>query len=93
MKKLIVEKDLCIGCGACMSIDPDHFDWDDENLSEAISQDNLDSNNLQNAIESCPTNAIKITTERETDVEGCEGCDSCDCKRDTQELNEGESYA
>ncbi|MBE6140441.1 MAG: ferredoxin [Firmicutes bacterium] len=59
MKTLKVNENTCIGCGACIAIDPEHFDFND-NLSQVISNDNLDSNNLINAIESCPTNAINI---------------------------------
>ena len=60
MDILEVEKNLCIGCGACIAIDEEHFNWDDEGLSEVISNDNLNSLELTNAIESCPTGAIRI---------------------------------
>ena len=56
MKKLNVNKEACIGCGACVAIDSEHFDFGDDGLSEAISQENLDSENVANAISSCPTN-------------------------------------
>ena len=60
MDILDVEKEKCIGCGACMSIDPEHFDWDDDGLSHAISNNNLNSEALTDAIESCPTGAIRL---------------------------------
>ena len=60
MDMLQVEKEKCIGCGACISIDEEHFDWDDEGLSMAISNNNLKSEQLQDAIESCPTGAIML---------------------------------
>ena len=63
MKKLEVNQDSCIGCGACVATDPEHFDFNDEGLSNAISNDNLDSPELNNAMESCPTNAIDIKEE------------------------------
>ena len=31
MKKLVLNTDLCIGCGACVGIDPEHFDFNEEN--------------------------------------------------------------
>ncbi len=65
MKKLIIKDGGCIGCGACVSIDPEHFDFNDEGLAVVISQENLDSENLKTAIESCPTNAILIVDEEE----------------------------
>ena len=30
MDILDVEKNKCIGCGACISIDSEHFDFDEE---------------------------------------------------------------
>lgn len=62
MKKIEIN-DNCIGCGACIAIDSEHFDFNDEGKSNAISNENLDSEELQNAIASCPVNAISITEE------------------------------
>ena len=63
MKKLNVNQDSCIGCGACIATDSEHFDFNDNGLSEAISNDNLECENLKNAMESCPTNAISVEEE------------------------------
>ncbi len=76
MKKLIVNQDACISCGACVSIDSAHFDWNDEGKSHAISQENLESENVQTAIESCPTGAISI---EEASDDNCE-CEHCNCE-------------
>lgn len=62
MKKLTVN-DNCIGCGMCVAIDPEHFEIID-GLSSAVSDENLDSSDLSNAIDSCPTNAISIEEEK-----------------------------
>ena len=61
MSKLTVNEN-CIGCGMCVAIDPEHFDIVD-GLSEATNSDNLDSKDLENAINSCPTAAIEIKEE------------------------------
>lgn len=61
MKKLNVNEN-CIGCGMCVAIDPEHFEIVD-GLSNAISNENLESSDLDNAISSCPTAAIKIEEE------------------------------
>ena len=63
MKKINVDQVKCIGCGACVGIDPDHFDFEDSGLSTVISQEDLETEELQQAIEGCPTGAI--TTEDE----------------------------
>ncbi len=60
MDILDIEKNKCIGCGACISIDEAHFDWDDDGLSKVISNENLQTEELTNAIESCPTAAIRL---------------------------------
>ena len=82
MKKIIVDDEKCIGCGACVAIDSEHFDFNEDGLSETISQENLESENLQNAISSCPVNAIKIT-EGENKC-SCEDCHCSDCHCDDE---------
>lgn len=81
MKKLVVDKDVCIGCGACVAIDESHFNFDDNGLSEVISQENLDNELIEQAINSCPVGAIKI---KEACKDGCTcGCaetKKCTCK-------------
>lgn len=58
--KVNVNKDACIGCGACAAICPDVFEMDDEGLS-TVKVDTVDSGaeeDAKEAIESCPTSAI-----------------------------------
>jgi len=69
MKKIKVDKIKCIGCGACCGLDSEHFDFDDAGLSEVISQENTDTEDLQNAVEGCPTGAISIEDDsKATDI-------------------------
>lgn len=93
MKSINVNKDNCIGCGACVAIDEEHFSFDEEGKSELINNENLDSANLMNAIESCPVGAITIEEHKkdcncDDDCEcGCnEGkaccCDECNCNNE-----------
>lgn len=63
MKKINVDQVKCIGCGACIGIDPDHFDFDDSGLSNVISQENTETEELQQAVEGCPTGAITVEEE------------------------------
>ncbi len=65
MKKIVVDE-KCIGCGACIAIDSEHFDFEG-NLSHAISNENLESDALQNAIASCPVGAIEIVEDNENE--------------------------
>ncbi len=58
--KVKVNKEACIGCGACAAICPDVFEIDDEGLStvkvETVSEE-LQEDTTE-AVESCPTAAI-----------------------------------
>jgi len=64
---LKVDKDICIGCGACAAICPDVFEIDDDGLAksivdvvpEEVNEDAID------AKEGCPVDAIKEINEEE----------------------------
>lgn len=93
MKKIDVSKDLCIGCGACVAIDPEHFEFDDEGKSSVIHNENIeiqgqDNENLTNAIESCPTSAISIKEVEESGKSPAtidEEENTCTCEEDCKE--------
>ncbi len=58
--KAKVDKDLCIGCGACQAIVPEVFELEDDGLAhckvDTVSKDNEED--VIDALESCPTGAI-----------------------------------
>ena len=56
-KKIIVDQDLCVGCGACASLFPDVFELQDNGKVKVISNDDCDCNGAES---SCPVGAIKI---------------------------------
>ena len=59
--KVKVNRDACIGCGACAAICPYSFEIDDEGLSKVVNSDVKDENidDVKDAIDSCPTGAIE----------------------------------
>ena len=68
---LKVNKDLCIGCGACQAVCPEVFEIEDDGLAavvveeipEDVSEDAID------AKEGCPTNAIEDVVDNLEDAE------------------------
>ena len=65
MKKLVVNTENCIGCGACVGIDRKHFDFNEDGLSYVISQEDLDLPSVTEAIESCPVQVISLEETEE----------------------------
>lgn len=54
-----VEKEKCIGCGACVETCGEVFDFDDDGLAivkKEPSEENIEA--ATEALEGCPTNAI-----------------------------------
>ena len=65
MGKVDLIKDRCIGCGACMTIAPDNFTFDDDGRAKLINS--VVTSEAIDASETCPVSAITI-----------ENC-NCDC--------------
>jgi len=59
--KFYVEPDLCIACGACISLCSEVYDWDDDGKAKAIEGDVPAEveDSATEAMEACPTEAIK----------------------------------
>lgn len=58
--KVKVDPELCIACGACISLAPEVYDWDEDGKAQAI-EDDIPSDleeEAKEALESCPTEAI-----------------------------------
>lgn len=62
--KVEVNRDTCIGCGACAAICPDVFELDDEGLSVAKkTKVEKENDEVLDAVDSCPTGAISAENE------------------------------
>ena len=57
-----VNKDACIGCGACAAICDEVFEINDEGLSEAKVEEVKEElqDEVRDAADSCPTGAIEV---------------------------------
>lgn len=65
MAKLVpvVDRDLCIGCGACVALCPDVFELDDEGKSRVVNPDACETCDCKTAADSCPVHAITLREE------------------------------
>lgn len=67
--KAKVNKDVCIGCGACTAIAQNIFQIGDDGLAETINPDNENEKNISeedkddvlDAAEGCPVGAIEVS--------------------------------
>ncbi len=88
MKKINVSEENCIGCGACVAIDNAHFEFNEEGKSSVKNNDNLESSELLNAIESCPTSAISIKEVNENECQNANEENECNCNECKDECND-----
>lgn len=66
-----VNKAMCIGCGACISIDPDHFEFDEDGSSK-VKEETIQelTDEVKEAVASCPT-IQELTDELREAVASC----------------------
>lgn len=65
--KVVLNRDACIGCGACAALCEDIFEIDNEGFSKVIKEEVKDEEVelTRDAIESCPTGAITLEEKEE----------------------------
>lgn len=59
-KKISVDQDLCVGCGACASLCPEAFELNSEGKSEFIGNTEDADCDFGVVAGSCPVGAIKV---------------------------------
>lgn len=57
-KNVKVDPNICIGCGTCAALAGQSFKMNDSGKSEAINPPGDPEETVQQAIDSCPVNAI-----------------------------------
>ncbi len=84
--KFKVDKDSCIGCGACQAICEEVFEITDDGYAIAKDEKIEDEEVKENAIsamEGCPTNAISEVKENAISaMEGCQANAISEAKED-----------
>jgi ferredoxin len=58
MKIPVVDKDLCIGCGACIEACPQVFELKDDDKASVVHPEKCSVCDCQGAIDICPVMAI-----------------------------------
>jgi len=60
MKKPIVDKNKCIGCGTCTVLAPKTFKLTKDNKAEVINPPGDEEEKIKEAIDACSVNAISL---------------------------------
>lgn len=60
MSRVTIDSGKCQGHGRCVLIAPTHFDMDDDGFGKVL-VDESDSPDIDEAIHSCPENAIELS--------------------------------
>ncbi len=59
--KIDIDRELCIGDGACCGEAPNTFEMDDENIAKVTNPDGHTPDEILQAAQTCPVDAIKLT--------------------------------
>lgn len=79
MSSVKVSEEKCIGCGACVAIAPNNFDFNEDGLSTVINEEVTEE--TVNACEACPVFAIEVVEDACNCKDGgeCTCGDECHC--------------
>ena len=64
-RRIVVDRERCIGSGNCSFYAPNTFDLDEELKSVVVDPAGDDPADVRAAVEGCPVNAISIEPEEE----------------------------
>ena len=60
IKKIVVDRNLCIGAATCVAVAPTVYQLDDNGKAYILDADSVDDQTMLQAAKSCPVNAIII---------------------------------
>ena len=59
-KKIVINEELCVGCGACAGLCPEVFELQDDGKAKVINEEGCEKCDCDIVINSCPVGVIKI---------------------------------
>jgi ferredoxin len=65
---IVVGRELCMGSGMCIVYAPNTFAHDDETKAVVIDPAGDPIDAIRNAVQACPTSAIKIVNDENDDL-------------------------
>ena len=65
---IVVDRELCMGSGMCIVYAPNTFAHDDETKAVVIDPAGDPIDAILNAVQACPTSAIKIVNDENDDL-------------------------
>lgn len=63
IRKIVVDREKCIGANSCVAVAPGVFQLDEENLAYIVDPDSTDDDTVMMAAQSCPVLAILLYDE------------------------------
>ena len=67
---IVIDRELCMGSGMCIVYAPNTFAHDDETKAVVIDPKGDPIDAVRNAVQACPTSAIRIVNDGEHEGEG-----------------------
>jgi ferredoxin len=60
MAKVTIDEETCEGCATCQELCPEVFEVGDDGKAHIIGPDKLNTCNIEEAVEMCPTQSLKL---------------------------------
>jgi len=58
VRKVVLDEECCVGCGACAELCPEVFEMDDEEKAHVILEEGWSEECIEEAITTCPNECI-----------------------------------
>ena len=66
--RIVIDRDLCVGFGDCVTEAPEGFKLDDETIAVFVAPEAVERERLLRACEACPVDAITVWDEAGTQI-------------------------